>query len=316
MTACSLLQSLCECADALGGVPRGPDFAAENFPDAPIVASIVCPPEEARLYADAGYLVFEEPARAVRALAALRGFATAFDRPPRAAAGLTESLEIPRGTRFNEVSAKTLLRDAGIASPAERTVAGVDDVAAAAAAMRFPLALKIVSSDILHKTEVGGVVLGLADAEAATAAARSMLARVGDALPEARIDGFLLSEMAPAGVELILGTRRDPLFGPLVMVGLGEVTAELFQDVAIRLAPVARDEAQAMLRELRSFPLLDGWRGGPKADLDAAAEAIVAVSALAAANADRLDTIEINPLRVLGPGEGALALDAVIEARP
>jgi len=284
-----------------------------EFPDVPIVVSIVCPPAEARRYADAGYLVFEEPARAVRALAALRGFATAFDRPARPAADRPESLPIAPGTRFNEATAKALLRDAGIASPAERAVADVEEVAAAAAAMRFPLALKIVSADILHKTEIGGVVLGLADVEAVTAAAGSMLVRVGAALPEARIDAFLLSEMAPAGAELILGTRRDPLFGPLVMVGLGGVTAELFQDVAIRLAPVTRDEAQAMLRELRSFPLLDGWRGGPKADLDAAANAIVAVSALAAVNADRVETIEINPLRLLAEGQGALALDAVIE---
>jgi acyl-CoA synthetase (NDP forming) len=285
-----------------------------DFPDVPIVASIVCPPEEAQHYADAGYLVFEEPARAVRALAALRGFAAAFDRPDRTAPPTAGAPRIAQGTRFNEAGAKSLLRQAGIRSPAERTVTKIDEIAAAASAMNFPLALKIVSPDILHKTEVGGVVLGLTDAEAVADAAAAMLTRVDAAQPDATVDGFLLSEMAPAGVELILGTRRDPLFGPLVMVGLGGVTAELFQDVAIRLAPVGRDEASEMLRELRSFPLLDGWRGGPKADLDAAADAIVAVSALAAANADHVETIEINPLRLLEAGRGAIALDAVIEA--
>ena len=109
--------------------------------------------------------------------------------------------------------------------------------------------------------------------------------RVRRAAPDARIHGFLLSEMVPAGTELILGTRRDPLFGPLVMAGLGGVTAELFQDVAIRLAPVGPAEALEMLESLKSFPLLDGWRGGPKADIEAAVDAIVALSALAAANA-------------------------------
>ena len=140
-----------------------------------------------------------------------------------------------------------------------------------------------------------------------------MLERVRAAMPEARIDGVLLSEMVGEGVELIVGTRRDPLFGPLVMVGLGGVTAELFQDVSIRLAPVGDDEALEMLRELRAFPLLDGWRGGAKADVAAAAGVVSALSALAAANADHVETIEINPLRVLAAGQGAVALDAVIE---
>src|SRR3546814_18078523 len=119
--------------------------------------------------------------------------------------------------------------------------------------------------------------------------------------------------MAPPGVELILGTRRDPLFGPLVMVGLGGVTAELFEDVAIRLAPIDEDEAEAMLRTLKCWPLLDGWRGAPDADVAAAARAIATLSALAAANADTVETIEINPLRVLPAGQGVLALDDVTE---
>src|SRR3546814_16761513 len=119
--------------------------------------------------------------------------------------------------------------------------------------------------------------------------------------------------MAPPGVELILGTRRDPLFGPLVMVGLGGVTAELFEDVAIRLAPIDEDEAEAMLRTLKCWPLLDGWRGAPDADVAAAARAIATLSALAAANADTVETIAINQLRVLPAGKGVLALDAVIE---
>ena len=284
-----------------------------DFPDAPIVLSIVAPPDEARLYAEAGYLVFEEPARAVRALAALRQLTQAFDLPPRAAPDVSGAPRIEPGRIFNEASAKALLDESGIASPAERIVGSVDEVEPTAAAMSLPVALKIVSPDILHKTEVGGVVLGLGSAAAAAEAAATMLDRVKAAMPEARLDGFLLSEMVPPGVELIVGTRRDPLFGPLVMVGLGGVTAELFQDVAIRLAPVGRDEAIEMLRELRSWPLLDGWRGGPRADVEAATEAIAGLSALAARNVDTAETIEINPLRLLSEGQGAVALDAVIE---
>jgi acyl-CoA synthetase (NDP forming) len=286
-----------------------------DFPDAPMAISVVCPPEEAARYAKAGYLVFEEPARAVRALAALRGFAAAFDRPERRADARTAVPRIARGASFHEASAKALLAEAGIQSPAERVAASADEVAGTAEALRCPIALKILSPDILHKTEVGGVALNLASAGDVAAAATSMVARVTAAAPDARIEGFLLSEMAASGPELILGTRRDPLFGPLVMVGLGGVTAELFRDVAIRLAPVNDEEALAMLRALKSFPLLDGWRGAPKADVAAAAAAIVALSALAATNADSVETIEVNPLRVLAEGAGALALDAVIETR-
>lgn len=291
------------------------DLAAlrADFPETPMIVSIVCPPEESARYAAAGYLPFEEPARAVRALAALRGFAEAFDRPEKARRLPTNIPTISRGTAFNEASAKELLQAAGIASPAERTVATLEEVMDAVRTMQLPLALKIVSPDILHKTEVGGVKLAIASAEEAGAEAAAMAIRVRKALPEARLEGFLLSEMATAGVELILGTRRDSLFGPLVLVGLGGVTAELFDDVAIRLAPVDRHEAEAMLRELKCWPLLDGWRGTPKADVAAAAGAIAALSALAVANADAVDTLEINPLRVLPDGKGAVALDAVIE---
>lgn len=284
-----------------------------DFPDAVMAVSIVCPAEEAERYREAGYLVFEEPARAVRAMAALRGFAAAFDRSEESRGTSRQMPTIARGAVYQEASAKALLAEAGIASPAERLAKNVEAVAGAAAGLNFPVALKIVSPDILHKTEVGGVVLNLSAAEAASTAAEAMLARVRAAAPDARIEGFLLSEMVPAGAELILGTRRDPLFGPLVMAGLGGVTAELFQDVAIRLAPVGPEEALAMLRSLKSWPLLDGWRGGPKADVAAAANAIVALSHLAEANAETVETIEVNPLRLLAEGEGALALDAVIE---
>lgn len=282
-----------------------------DFPDAVMAVSVVCPPDEAALYAEAGYLVFEEPARAVRAMAALRGFAAAFERPEREPVAIGGMPKILPGTTYHEASAKALLADAGIASPAERLALNVEAVASIAEGLRFPVALKIVSPDILHKTEVGGVALNLASADDAQAAAATMLARVRAAAPEARIDGFLLSEMVSGGVELILGTRRDPLFGPLVMVGLGGVTAELFQDVAIRPAPVSPEDALDMLRSLKSFALLDGWRGGPKADIDAATAAISVLSRLAAANAESVETIEINPLRVLT--EGVVALDAVVE---
>lgn len=292
------------------------DLAAlrADHPDIPIVLSVICDRAEAKRYAEAGYLIYEEPARAIHALAALPRFAAAFSR----AAPSTPPLDMPRihaGAAYSEAEAKVLLAQAGIPAPAERSVSSVDEVGAAAASLRMPIVLKVLSREILHKTDVGGVQLGLSSPEDAAAAAVAMDARVAELAPDARREGFLLSEMVAGGVELILGTRRDPLFGPLVMVGLGGVTAELFQDVSIRLAPVDEAVALDMLRELRAFPLLEGWRGAPPADVAAAARAVSILSRLAAANADTVDTIEVNPLRVLDRGNGVVALDAVIVAQ-
>ncbi|HWT08033.1 MAG TPA: acetate--CoA ligase family protein, partial [Roseomonas sp.] len=166
--------------------------------------------------------------------------------------------------------------------------------------------------DLPHKTEVGGVVLGLDSAEAVAAAHDAMLARVRDAAPRARIDGVLVSPMAKGGTEMILGAKRDPVFGPVVLVGLGGIFAEVIQDVALRPAPVDEAEAMAMLRSLKAFAVLDGARGRPKADLAAAAAAIAALSRFAAQHAADIAEIDINPLLVRPAGEGAVALDALI----
>ena len=283
-----------------------------DYPDVPIALGVACRQEVTQRYREAGFLVFEEPARGVRALGALRDFAVAFDRPATEPASLEGAPIVEKGS-YSEAAAKTLIAAAGIRSPKERACATPSEVEQTAIGLRFPIALKILSPDILHKTEIGGVALGIADAREASAAAEAMLARVVTAAPHARIEGFLLSEMAPPGVELILGTRIDPVLGPLVIVGLGGVTAELFEDVAISLAPVDAAEARSMIGSLRAYPLLDGYRGAAKADVAAVVDAIVNLSRLAAANAAIVATMEINPLRVLPTGEGALALDAVVE---
>jgi acetate---CoA ligase (ADP-forming) len=172
--------------------------------------------------------------------------------------------------------------------------------------------LKIVSPDLPHKTEVGGVALGLDNAAAVAAAHDAMLARVRTAAPRAHIEGVLVSPMVTGGIELILGTKRDPIFGPVVLVGLGGIFAEVLQDVAVRPAPVEAEEAMAMLRSLKAFPVLDGARGRPKADLAAAAGAIVALSRFAAQQAATVAEVDINPLLVRPAGQGAVALDALI----
>jgi acetate---CoA ligase (ADP-forming) len=176
--------------------------------------------------------------------------------------------------------------------------------------------VKLHSYTLTHKTEVGGVVLNLASAAAVQAAVERMTAAVATHAPHAAIDGYLVGEMVAGGVECIVGVNNDPLFGPVVMFGLGGIVVELMQDVTLRLAPVSEVEALAMVKSVRGFPLLNGYRGSPKADIAALVKAIAGISHLAAANADRLVTFEVNPILVLPEGRGVVALDAVIETRP
>ncbi len=181
------------------------------------------------------------------------------------------------------------------------------EAAEVARTLGTPVAIKIVSPDITHKTDVGGVVLGLATPEAVAAAAESMLARVARARPRARLDGILVQAMAGGdAVELLLGMVRDPQFGPLVMVGFGGIFVEILGDTSTRLAPVDPAEARAMLTELRMAPALQGFRGRPPADLDALADTVSRFSRLVSEVSD-LQEIEINPL--LATAAGARALD-------
>jgi acetyltransferase len=206
-----------------------------------------------------------------------------------------------------------LLAAYGIPVVATRVVAGAEDAAAAAEGIGFPVALKIVSPDISHKTDVGGVALGLGDGRAVREAATAMLRRVAAERPRAAIQGLLVEAMAPAGRELLLGGVRDAQFGPLVMVGLGGIYVEVFADTAARLAPVSPAEALGMLDELKVAPLLRGARGEAAVDRDALA-AVVARFSQVLMYLPELAEIEINPLTV-GP-TGAVAVDARARLRP
>ena len=172
--------------------------------------------------------------------------------------------------------------------------------------------MKIVSPAILHKSEIGGVILNVATRDAAETAYRDLLARAERHAPEARIDGVLVAPMVSGGVETILGVVRDPVFGPVVMFGLGGIFVEVLKDVTFRVAPFGIDEARRMIREVRGYPMLEGVRGAPPADEEALAEALARLSVFSAANAEVLETIDVNPFIVLPKGEGAVAVDALI----
>lgn len=219
---------------------------------------------------------------------------------------------IPAGARtLMEAAAKSAFAEAGLPVVDERRASTVGEAVAAAASLGFPVVLKVDSPDIAHKTEVGGVQLNLGDAAAVTAAFARILEGARTHAPTARIDGVLVQRMEARGVELILGARRDPQFGTMVLVGLGGVQAELWKDVALDVAPVSPEGAMAMLRSLKAFPLLDGFRGGPKADIAAVAAAVARFSGFVAALGERLEEAEINPL--VCRENGCVAVDGLMK---
>lgn len=172
--------------------------------------------------------------------------------------------------------------------------------------------MKILSPDILHKTEIQGVILNLRDKDGVASAVPQLIERAKKAKPKARIDGVLVAKMIGGGIECILGVQRDPVFGPVVMFGLGGILVEALRDVSFRLAPFDLAEAHRMIDDIKARAVLDGWRGRPAGDLDALANALVALSRYAAAAGDNLDSIDLNPFVVLPRGQGAVALDAVL----
>lgn len=217
---------------------------------------------------------------------------------------------------LNEHDAKALLRAAGIAMPASGVARSADEAVQLAQRIGYPVVAKVLSAAIVHKTEVGGVMLGIADDDALREAWQRIHGNAAQHRPDAKIDGLLIEAMAPAGgVETLVGVSRDPVLGPVLTFGLGGVHVELFRDVARRVLPLSRREAEAMVREIRAFPLLDGLRGRPKADVPALIDLLLKVSDFVAAHAAQIDEMDLNPVWVGPLGQGARALDAVIVGR-
>jgi acyl-CoA synthetase (NDP forming) len=211
----------------------------------------------------------------------------------------------------SDLSADTLdatLARYGIALPRSRLAGNAAEAVAAAEHIGFPVALKIHSRDILHKTEAGGVALGLRDRAAVQAAVDALAAAPRAAQPGARIDGYLVQEMV-SGVEAIVGARSDPLYGPMLLVGSGGVLVELAKDATLRLLPVSADEVGAMLDRLKLATLLSGFRGRPAADRAALEATVLALGRFFLDHRARIKDIEINPLMVRPAGEGTVAVD-------
>jgi acetate---CoA ligase (ADP-forming) len=290
-----------------------------KYPDRLYVLSVITPPERrVELEAD-GWCVHEDPTRAVTAIAAMGRFGEAFGAPAAALPPSVPRIALPAATP-SEPEAKQLLTEAGIASAPEQACADADAAVAAAARFGFPVVMKILSPDIVHKSEIGGVLLNIGDAAAVRDGFGTLLGRAkAAALPgsspgtSARIEGVLVAKQMQGGVECILGIHRDPVFGPVAMFGLGGIFVEVMKDVVFRRCPFGADVAEAMIRSIKGAPLLLGARGRKPADVRALAAMLARLSVFAHQAGPRLQAIDLNPVFAMPEGEGAFAADAVIE---
>ena len=281
-----------------------------RHPDRLYVLSVIAAPDLVDGYEADGWTVFEDPTRAVNAIHAMGRLGDAFASVVGQSAKPTGAVTLPARSP-DEAGAKRLLAAAGIVSAPEQVCADGDAAVAAAEAIGFPVVLKILSADITHKSEIGGVVLGLGDAAAVRTGFAAVMAAAAAHAPSARIEGVLVAKQLSGGVECILGIHQDPVFGPVAMVGLGGIFVEILKDVAFRRCPFDTDVAETMIRSLRGAPLLLGARGRPVVDIAALAAMLARLSQFACAAGPRLRSVDLNP--VLALPEGAFALDALVE---
>ena len=263
---------------------------------------------------DDGLMVFTD---ATRAMAAAGAVATmqARRRAMREAEDVQSRPSKPSGKVSasairHEADAKSALMAYGIPVLQERVCETADQAVAAAREVGLPVVAKILSPDIAHKTEIGGVILNLSTESEVASAFDTLLHRAKTSVPGARIEGVLIAPMAGQGVETILGVHMDPVFGPMIMFGLGGVAVELYKDIAFASAPLSEAQAFALVEGVRASKLLSGWRGQPALDVQSLVKALVSLSNFAVDHADTLEGVDINPFLVRQ--QGGVCLDALV----
>lgn len=262
---------------------------------------------------------FSSPERAVEALKVMYEYAAWQQRPPRMVTRYRVNRRraeriITRSQRhgilqLNEVKCKKILDAYGFATPPGRLVSTVDEAVEHAKRIGFPVALKIVSPDIVHKSDMGGVKLNLNNTQQVKDAFDLMMLRISQQCPEARIEGIDVEKMVDSGLEVILGMNRDPQFGPMLMFGLGGIFVEVMKDVTFHLAPITHDEALQMLMSTRSYDILEGRRGQKGVDIDAIAIGIQRISQLTT-DFPQIKELDINPFIVGEVGTQPIVADA------
>jgi len=210
-------------------------------------------------------------------------------------------------TLLTEVESKALLAEAGIPAVETRLATSEEEAVALSKKLGYPLALKIVSPDVTHKSDVGGVKLGLKTSKQVKAAYGEILSAVKEKYPGARIEGVSVQKMARPGVEVIIGMTKDAQFGPVLMFGLGGILVELLKDVSFRIVPLEKQDARQMVREIKGFPLLDGFRGREPVDTSVLEEILLKVSRFVDEHPE-IKELDLNP--IFAYKDGAVAVDA------
>jgi acetate---CoA ligase (ADP-forming) len=257
---------------------------------------------------EAGAIYLPTAERALRALARMGKITNS---SPAAVSGATPLAGLPESGTVAEYRSKALLGQRGIPFPAHELATSVEEAIAAADRLGYPVVLKAQADALAHKSDAGGVIVGLADAAAVREGWSRLQSNVAAARPDITLDGVLVEKMGARGTELIVGARNDPHWGATLLVGFGGVTAELLHDARLIPAGLARERIEAEIRKLRLAPLLDGYRGSPKLDVGAIAEIISKLGEVVAAT-PAIREIDLNPVVVYPEGEGAIALDALI----
>jgi acyl-CoA synthetase (NDP forming) len=212
-------------------------------------------------------------------------------------------------TLLTEIEAKQLLEEADVPVSPARLAKTKDEAATMADALGYPIVLKIVSPQITHKSDVGGVVLNLGSAGEVGAAFDRIVASAKQHVPDAKVDGVAVQRMEKQGIEVIIGMTKDPQFGPVLMFGLGGVMVEILKDVAFRVVPINERDARQMINEIKGKPLLDGYRGSEPADIGKLEELLLKVSSFVEAHPE-VSELDLNP--VFAYKDGAKAVDARI----
>lgn len=265
-----------------------------------------------------GIPVYRFPEQAAKAFAAICGYSQWMNRQHLAQFKLSNNREkadeiirqcLSSGkNRLGELDGIEILRCYGFQVLPTKLAQHADEAVSLAEEMGFPVVMKIVSPQILHKSDAGGVVVGLENSEDVKATYEKIVERAKAYSPDADIEGVLIQKMAPSGEEVILGMNRYPVFGPLLMCGVGGIFVEVFQDVVFRLAPIGRNEARRMIRSINGYKLFQGFRGRPKADLEMLEKLMVCMSEMAM-NHPEIKEMDINPLLLHAEGNGATVAD-------
>lgn len=279
-----------------------------QYPHKDVVLVMLSAPESTQKLEAIGIPVFADPTRAMMAMGAAATMAA--QRQNLYALPTSQTVGAKLTQVSTEQGAKLALKQAGLPVLPEQVCTTAESAAGFALKVGFPVVAKIASPDILHKTEIGGVMLNLQNEDEVHAAFETLIARAKQHVPHAHIDGVLITPMVKGGVETILGVQVDPTFGPMILFGAGGTAVELFKDVALASAPLSPANAKALMAQVKSTALLRGWRGGAVADEAAVVNALCRLSEFAMAHADQLQSIDINPLLV--QANGAVCLDAVI----